>query len=361
MFSAVSNSNRVLHVGKVDVPETMVLQAVDAVIARMTPAYFELMHEANENPEIIRDYKSTLKDYYKDMSITPEIHREVKEAEKMCPDCNNMTKKVQGKTIAVFLEKNSTFNPNQTPDKAKLNIRLDIQAEDIKGEDSLDTLLSELGKKFFTLYGNKGSFDIRLEKGILPIGVTSSKWHYDGEVFKTSTTVCFSNKTNWSTRVKVSPLDSEERPAEHGCLYDALKVYHRAPITSDLEGETLNENDWRLFVRYLEFYSRDEPKPWNNIKEPAKEFEESVLPKKNFENLDIKPSPLDLKPYFETKTRLPTDFASFSYTPKPIDMNALSKLTEKFVLTSTPLTFPPLELPKFDISDFFKKQDQSER
>lgn len=53
-------------------------------------------------------------------------------------------------------------------------------------------------------------------------------------------------------------MESIGRPADHGFLYDALNVYHRAPIPSDLGGEELNADDYRLLIRYNEFYTNGE-------------------------------------------------------------------------------------------------------
>lgn len=128
--------------------------------------------------------------------------------------------------------------------------------KDIKEADSLDLLLLQLSKKILSLgHGDKGTFDIRLEKGCLSLEGNPWKWHFDGEVFKTSITVCHSNKKNWSTRIADFKMESNGSPANHGFLYDALKVYHRAPVPSDLDGEELNANDYRLFIRYNEFYT----------------------------------------------------------------------------------------------------------
>jgi hypothetical protein len=184
----------------------------------------------------------------------------VMEAQKMAPDCNVMTKTLPSKRrISVFSEKNMKFDENQALDKARLYIKLSVNAKDIKEEDPLDHLLSQLSKKiFFQRYGDEGSFDIRLEKGCLSLEGNPWRWHFDGEIFKTSITVCYSNKESWSTRVSDSKMESNGRPADHGFLYDALNVYHRAPIPSDLEGEELNADDYRLFIRYNEFYIKGE-------------------------------------------------------------------------------------------------------
>lgn len=247
-------SSHALSLGQVDTPNTMVTSAVDAIISQFAPAYLELINEATVHPEIISDYKSSLYDYYKDMSLTPEIRRDVSIAQEIAPNCKVVTKALSSqKKISVFSENNSEFDGNQAIEKARLHINLRVNAKDLKKEDPLTLLLSQLSKKILSLgYGNEGTFDVRLEKGILPLEGNPWKWHFDGEIFKSSITVCYSNKKNWSTRI------SGGKPAEHSCLYDALKVYHRAPIPSDLEGKELNADDYRLFIRYNEFYTANE-------------------------------------------------------------------------------------------------------
>jgi len=257
--------SRSLSLCYVDIPDQMVTSSVDAIISRMAPAYLELMREAKEKSEIISDYKSSLYDYYKDMctSLTPEMRTDVREAQKMAQDCNVITKMLPSeRRISVFLKKNREFDENQALDKASVYIRLSVKAKDIKEEDPLDHLLSQLSKKILSQgYGGEGTFDIRLEKGCLSLEGDPWRWHFDGNIFKTSVTVCYSNKENWSTRVSDSKMESNGRPADHGFLYDALNVYHRAPIPSDLEGEELNANDYRLFIRYKEFYTKGERIP----------------------------------------------------------------------------------------------------
>lgn len=272
-------SNSSLPLCRLDIPDQMVTGAIDAIISRMALAYLELMREAKERPEIISDYKSSLYDYYKDQSLTPEIQSNVMEAQNMAPNCSVITKTLSPeRRISVLSEKNSEFDENPDLDKARLQIRLRIKAKNIKEEDPLDHLLSQLSKKLFSLgYGDEGTFDIRLEKGCLSLVGNDRRWHFDGEAFKTSITVCFSSQKNWSTRVFDSKTQCG-RPADHGCLYDALNVYHRAPIPSDLEGKELNADDYRLFIRYNEFFTLDERPYFNrNAAKNSVELEKSRL------------------------------------------------------------------------------------
>lgn len=271
-------SNRSLSLCYADIPDQMVTDAVDAIISRMAPAYLELIREAKDKPEIISDYKSSLRSYYEDRSLIPEIRSDV-EAQGMASDCFVVTEGLNSdRRISVFSEKNSKFDENQPMDKSRFYIRLNVNAKDIEDKDPLDHLLSELSKKILSLgYGSEGTFDIRLEKGFLSLEGNPWKWHYDGEILKTSVTVCYSNKKNWSTRVANSQMESIGRAADHGFLYDALHVYHRAPLPSDLEGEELIADDYRLFIRYQEFYTKSERPQFPNTN-GAKKEERKILP-----------------------------------------------------------------------------------
>lgn len=239
------------------IADHMVSNAVDAILSRLATAYLDLIGEANKNPEIISDYKSNLLGYYANKDLTFEAKIEMIEAKKMARDDHVVTKILSsGDKISVFSEKNKGFYENQPLSKARVYVRLSVEALSIKEEDPLDLLLSQLSKKILSLgYGDEGTFDIRLEKGCLPLEGSAWKWHFDGEILKTSITVCYSNKENWSTRIPSSEPGSDGKPADHGFLYDALNVKHRAPIPSDLDCE-LNNNDYRLFIRYKEYHTK---------------------------------------------------------------------------------------------------------
>ena len=66
-----------------DIPDQIVTRAVETIISQMTKPYFELISEAKEKPEIISNYKSSLSDYYKNMSLNPEIRKDVWVAQEM--------------------------------------------------------------------------------------------------------------------------------------------------------------------------------------------------------------------------------------------------------------------------------------
>lgn len=265
MFNAVSGSQPISSPASfspccVGITEQTVIDAVGAIISRMIPTYCELMREAKERPEIISDHSSYLHAYYAGQSITSEMRSSLEEAEKMAPNWKAVTKTHSDNRISVFSE-NNEFDETQTLKDTRFYIKLRVNTEDVKNvqeQDQLDNLLSHLSKKIFSLgYGEEGTFDIRLEKGYLPLEANPWKWHFDG-IFKTSITVCYSNKKNWSTRVWDPTMGSDGKPADHDFLYDALNIYHRAPIPSDLEGNELQADDYRLFIRYNEFYKSDE-------------------------------------------------------------------------------------------------------
>ena len=243
-----------LSLGYADIPDPMVKEAIAAIIARMTPHYFELMKEAKADPTIISDFQSSLAGYENFGSLRPQMRAEIKEAQRLAPNCKIAIKisTHDDSRVSVFSETNSELNTDQTIDQTRLHIRCRVEAKDIQERDALDRLLSQLFKKLKSLgCGDKGRFDIRLEKGILALEGGSWRWHHDGEIFKTSITTCYSKKKEWSTRISTGPT-------EHGVLYDAKKVFHRAPLSSDLNGEELKLDDYRLFIRYNEFYAPDE-------------------------------------------------------------------------------------------------------
>jgi hypothetical protein len=237
-----------------DIPNQMVRNGVDTIIQRITPAYMKLLEEARQNPSIISDYRSSLFDYYKGMTLTPEIRETVMQAQEMAPDYDVVRKEVSHEErFSVFFGKTDQSRLNQAPDDARLHIKLKVDPKHLKEADPLDQMLLQLFRKIVSEgYGDTGLFDIRLEKGILSLESDPWKWHYDGEVFKTSVTVCYSNKINWSTRI------ADGRPSDHGFLYDAKKIYHRAPIPSDLDDKQLDVSDIRLFIRYNEFFTKSE-------------------------------------------------------------------------------------------------------
>jgi len=293
-----SVNSRSLSLCDTGIPDQMVTSAVDSIISRMAPDYLELMSEAKENPEIITNYKTSLYNHYKDqyVRLTPELQNDVREAQSMARDCYVIKKTLSsGSQISVFSEKNREFN-EKTPDQARLHIRLKVKAKDIEEKDPLDRLLSQLSKKIHSQGGGDGgSFDIRLEKGCLSLEGSSWKWHYDGKVFKKAISVCFSNKENWSTQISDSKMGIPHWPAAHGFLYNALKVYHRAPIPYDLEHKELNPDDYRLFIRYTELYKENETIPFTD----SDEEEKVRIAKKNSSENSLREIP-------ETKEKFPS-------------------------------------------------------
>ncbi len=308
-------SIRTLSLGCVDIPDQTVTSAVDAIISRIAPAYLDLMRKAKENPDIISDYKSSLNDHYKNMSLTPEIRADLKEAKNMASNCNVIFKKLPSRgEISVFSENNREFLEGSALAKARFFVKLRIKSKDVQEEDPLDCMLSQLSKKILSLgYGDKGIFDVRLEKGCMSLAGNPWRWHCDGEIFKTSITVCYSNKKNWSTRV----VGEKDEIAAHGFFYDALKVYHRAPIPSDLNGEELNADDYRLFIRYNEYRGKREVSPEIDLRD-KKETEKIFDNQYNFKDEFLARFPnVDLLLQKEKKKIVPLDISTSFLKSKP--------------------------------------------
>src|SRR5437588_4798752 len=77
-----------------NIPDQMVMSAIDAIIARMAPDYLELMRESRDKPEIISDYKASLYDFGKELNrdLSYEDMATVREAQKLAPNCKVVTK-----------------------------------------------------------------------------------------------------------------------------------------------------------------------------------------------------------------------------------------------------------------------------
>lgn len=178
------------------------------------------------------------------------------------------------RTIKVYPEKNQDLDI-----KNPYYFRQKIDVNTLENKDSFDFLLQKLHKSVFALgYKNEsetGFFDIRFEKGCSSplVGHNSDKteWHFDRGSFKTSITVCWSNKENWCTKIinlNQSPEELEEfkegmkkdksyyvKHLEHaeftkfGCLYDAINLCHLAPEIDDVKA-----HEYRFFIRYNEFW-----------------------------------------------------------------------------------------------------------
>lgn len=181
------------------------------------------------------------------------------------------------RTFKVYPEKNQN---SENPDiKAPYYFRQKIAVNTLENKDSFDFLLQKLHKSIFDLgYKNEsdtGFFDIRFEKGYSTplIGYNSDKpqWHFDRGLFKTSITVCWSNRDNWCTKIiniNQPPEELEEFKegmkrdnsycakylkyaefAKFGFLYDAMNLCHLAPEENGVQPE-----EHRLFIRYNEFW-----------------------------------------------------------------------------------------------------------
>jgi hypothetical protein len=122
---------------------------------------------------------------------------------------------------------------------------------------------------------------------------------------------------------------------DHGFLYDALNVYHRAPIPSDLEGEEINADDYRLFIRYNEFYKKSE----------------KTIPDKEAVEGEHFPLLFDHKP-----THKIVELEHF-LSKEPISKlkeETFVKYSESF-LKHLPLDLTPLISPNYNISKLFEK------
>lgn len=234
------NQVQSLSLSPAEIPEEMVIKAIDSMISRIAPDYLELINQAPQN--ISNNNKNLL-------AFTDE------ERQAFARNTIRSESEYTGKTISIFSEKNGDFG--QTLDKARVYVRLIISTVYLYHKNPLNDLLSEIHNKISSLgYVQKDNcqrrwFDVRLERGCLALEGESWEWHFD-KGYKTSVTICYSNKKNWSTRIADTKEKDNERPAEHGIFCNALNVFHRAPIPSDLNGEELKADDYRLFIRYNE-------------------------------------------------------------------------------------------------------------
>lgn len=246
-------STQSLAISAAEISNETVVKAMDALIKKITPFYFQLIKETKglqaKNPLYNPNYLSqTFSD---------------------------------GKLSVYAVE------GNQRIDNARYCVRIDVESKDLDKTNDLDDFLIQLREKLFDLGytdNETGRFDILFEKGYMPPS-GADFWHFD-QTFKTAVTICFGNKANWSTRVfdvvkafscnegfnledfkksigdtsaititrLFKSLQINGEPSQLGCFYDALNVCHRAPIESDLEGEKLDLNDYRFFIRYREFH-----------------------------------------------------------------------------------------------------------
>ncbi len=305
------------------ISEEQVSGAISAILTRMAPIYNELLEEARANPALVQDYRAALMGYYDKLEFTtPEaslkVQNTVNEALSMSYPWNALTKKTPSDTTSSE-KRISVYSEDPTFDKsindARLYIRFETNSSEIlstKEPDPLDDLLSTLSETLHSLgYQDGGKFDIRLEKGHLPLESDPWKWHFDGETLKTSITVCYSSIDNWSTRIADSTTGIQGKAAEHGVLYDAKNILHRAPIPADLEGKEIQANHHRLFIRYQEFQKPDEKKwvfdegkPKDSNKKPHHPPKEDPSPKYD-----------ELKNLFSTSTPSNDSLPSFPFEP----------------------------------------------
>lgn len=353
-----------LALGPSDVSNEDLLMAIDALIKRVTPHYVEL----------IKNQAAQLKSSSVEEGIT------IKWSYRGLPtDSEGVAKN----SLSVFPSPEGPQDAVESLEKTRCYVRLFFETKDLGQDDPLDVLLIHLHTRLVALGCEaNGEFDVRFERGFMPSTVNNS-WHFD-ETFKTSVTVCFSNRENWSTRIAdleklglsnvlsraemTGPQRISERnpyfpfilqkieqcgeATQMGHFYDALKLYHRAPIPTDLGDKGVSQTDYRLFIRYRTFLKpNDERSEKKKIEIPKSEFRIDVdaftkkdsIPK--FERLDKIFDPI----HFKVQDPLP---ASLDIAPLKFKLFESSDI--KLSLTRV----FNMELPSFhvDTKDFMIKQ-----
>ena len=137
---------------------------------------------------------------------------------------------------------------------------------DLDRNNPIYSLLTSLFEQVEKLGFPCSNAEVRIEKGSFYSVGTS--WHYDTPASRYFISVCYSNVPNWITRV-LDPKDAEEilkekkkpdeaqiekierlsQNAQFGLLYDVSKIFHRAPLHTDLTSSVLSEQNYRLFIR----------------------------------------------------------------------------------------------------------------
>lgn len=319
----------------------------------MTPLYHGLVKKAHNDPKTVSSYKESLREYYNNLTaMTPEESLQVAEAQNIAPQLDTITENLHSSPrLSIFKKTDEEFDADRSLEEIRSYTRLRINVKDLTEANPLDRLLIQLAQRIFNLgYGdaeNPGTFDIRLEKGIIPLEGNPWKWHIDGDGFRTSITTCFSNKDNWSTRILT------DLPAAHGFLYDALQELHRAPIPSDLEDEEFSPHDYRLFIRYNEF--RTWSSPQTAVQDsliprelPSLKRETPLPPLRSPSSLDgykpllaKEPAVPTLEPTFQLPSlRFPTDQFKNSFSRKKID--DLFSRTDQFKVSFSPIKIDDL-------------------
>ncbi|MCP5507745.1 MAG: hypothetical protein H7A37_05550 [Chlamydiales bacterium] len=138
---------------------------------------------------------------------------------------------------------------------------------------SESTPLGSLISKIKQMIIEKGytcvSVEVRFERGVFES--KNSYWHLDGlGLGKDPITVCWSTREKWTTWIidentkihnssflerdfskkELELVEAFGKPSATGNLYHVAKLWHRAPLISDLGEDSLTSIDYRLFMRF---------------------------------------------------------------------------------------------------------------
>lgn len=255
----VSNQNKVSHVdpsfGSANIDQEIVNHTIDSLVQFLSQHYLSTVNEAftklKENPSHYKDKKY----------VSTNLPLEKGEMNVPIDELDDSTLSEQ-RYYAKWLRK----------------------IEDLDQSNPLDALLISLSKRITELEPDfiSKDVDIRFEKGYL--FSPTPYWHFDGFEHRMMTSISYSNKENWTTRVvdennrkqiinmevdedmdenDIKPskyalnnypsikekLEKFSQPSKEGFFYHPQHVVHRAPLHKDLT-EGIKANEYRLFLRF---------------------------------------------------------------------------------------------------------------
>lgn len=228
--------------GSANIDQETVDGAIDALIKLLAPTYLSMINEAFEN-----------------LQKDPDFYRITK----------FLSKESDRESMKIPVNSLAGSNGGEHRYYAKRFYKID----EIDPANSLDALLIALSKRLAELKTDFVSkeVEIRFEKGCFFTPV--NYWHFDGEMRGLTTTICYSNKKNWSTRILDTRSTSEmrifgpdkyglnlidtvkkklellSRPSTPGAFYHPQAVIHRSPSKEDFKGK-IKADDYRLFLRF---------------------------------------------------------------------------------------------------------------